>query len=108
WRSACAVSIAARSTDRGLRPAGYPGASAHAPRQLVVDRGEVEAACGEQDVQVVDEVGGLLDHALVALRERSRHELDRLLPHLARDARRPALEQPRGVRALGPRRGALR
>ena len=55
-----------------------------APPQHVLDLGDVEPARGEQDVEVVDEVGRLLDDALVALVERRDGQLDRLLAHLAR------------------------
>ena len=73
--------------------------------QLVLDRGDVEAARREQHVQVVDEIGGLLDDALVALVERGDRQLDRLLADLARDRADAGVEQLRRVRA---RRAARR
>ena len=46
---------------RASRTGSTPLRSARAARELVLDRGEVDAARGEQHVQVVDEVGRLRD-----------------------------------------------
>ena len=62
-----------RGGEPPARAEGAAGAAprlANAARELVLDRGEVDAARGEQHVQVVDEVGRLRDDALVALGER--------------------------------------
>src|SRR5438067_3182102 len=82
--------------------------SSRAASQLLVDLCDVEPARGEQHVEVVDEIGGLLDDTLVALLERGDRELDRLLPHLACARSNTAVEQRDGVRALGPLGCALR
>src|SRR3954451_6918139 len=87
-----------------------PGASAVAAAlvhesgaraQDVFDRGHVEAASGEQDVQVIDEVRRFLDNAFVALVERGDGDLDRFLPHLARARADALVEQLCGVGACG-------
>jgi hypothetical protein len=57
---------------------------------------------------VVDEVGRLLDHALVALVERRHRQLDRLLPQLARTRADARLQELGRVRAGGPLERALR
>src|SRR5438874_93661 len=82
--------------------------STRAGLQLLFDLGDVETARGEQHVEVVDEVGRLLDDALVALVERRDGELDRLLPQLARAYADSAVEQRDRVRALRPLGRALR
>src|SRR5439155_3552815 len=82
-------------------------ALARPARELVFDGRQLDAARGKEHVQVVDEVGRLLDDPLVGLGERGPDELDRLLPHLLRTRADSVVEQLRGVRAVGPFGGAF-
>src|SRR6201999_3739245 len=66
---------------------------------------EAQAAALEQHGQVVEDVGGLLGHALVGLLARGAHDLLGLLLDLLADARRVA-QQLGGVGALRPLGGA--
>ena len=75
----------------------------------VLDLRDVEAAGGEQHVEVVDEVGRLLDDALVALVERGDRDLDRLLARPCARTRRcppraaPSCTSPPAARARARR-----
>src|SRR5438477_10918725 len=82
--------------------------SSRASAKLLVDLRDVEAARGQQYVEVVDEVCGLLDDAFVTLVERGDGELHRLLPYLPRARRGAGVEQRDGVRAFGPFRRTFR
>jgi hypothetical protein len=65
-------------TSKSKASAGRPQA------KLVLDPRDVDTAGGEQHVQVIDEIGGLLDEPLVALLERGDRELDCFFPHFPR------------------------
>src|SRR5215210_56074 len=67
--------------------------------------GEREPAGVQQHREVVEDVGGLLGHALVGLLARGAGDLLGLLHHLGADPRRVG-QQRRGVGALGALRGA--
>src|ERR671918_719548 len=73
--------------------------SATPGKQDLLGVGEAEAARAQQHGQVVEHVGGLLGHALVALLARRARHLLGLLAHLLADPRRVG-EQLRGVAAL--------
>src|SRR5215831_16248650 len=105
WSSTVAGSLRwpPPTTSRSRVRADRSGAAA----ERVLDLRDVEPARGEQHVEVIDEVGRLLDDALVALVQRRHRELDRLLPDLAGAGARPRVEELRGVRALGPPRGTV-
>src|SRR4051812_30544187 len=71
-----------------------------AGNQHLLGVGEAEPAALEQHRQVVEDVGRLLGHALVALLPRGAGDLLGLLLHLLADERR-VVEQPHRVRARG-------
>src|SRR3954447_1647418 len=74
--------------------------SATAAKKHLLGVGEAQPAALEQHRQVIEDVGGLLGHALVGLLARRAHDLLGLLLDLLADERRVG-QQPGGVRALG-------
>src|SRR5690242_1252938 len=80
-------------------------ASTPALTEHLLGRPQREPAGAQEHGEVVEHVGGLLGHALVALLARGPRDLLRLLLHLVADLGRIG-QQGRGVRALGPLGGA--
>ena len=113
WRTGtrlCSRASAATSSRDGPTPSRSCRSAATATEHLL-GVGEREAAAAQQDAQVVEQVGGLLGHALVGLLARGAGDLLRLLLDLLPDlsAGRPAgrrCRSPRGAPRRGRRRSA--
>src|SRR4051812_32340517 len=80
--------------------------SATAAKEHLLGVGEAQSAALEEHGEVVEDVGGLVGHALVGLLAGGPRDLLGLLLDLLADERRVA-EQPGRIRALGGVRGAL-
>src|SRR3954471_23856042 len=105
WRSGtseCSLASARPSSSEGVSSRSLTATAI----QHLVRVAQLHAALGHQDGQVVEHVGGLLGHALVALAPgRARHLLG-LLADLP--AYQLAVgEQPRGIAVLGCGRAPL-
>src|SRR5918998_2301667 len=98
----CSRASSATSSREGPTPSRSCRSAATATEHPL-GVGEREAAAAQQDAQVVEQVGGLLGHALVRLLARGAGDLLRLLLHLVSGG--PGVGQQRGgvgpLRALG-------
>src|SRR6476646_8564218 len=106
WRSATRLCSRASSRTSSSDGSTVNERSAAAATQDLLGAGEVVAARAQQHEQVVEDVGGLLIDALVALLARGAGDLLGLLHDLLADER-GILEQLHGVGARGALRGAL-
>src|SRR5256885_10126684 len=99
-------SRASSRTSSRLGPTSRSAVSAATAIQLLERVLERQAARGQQDGEVVEDVGGLLAHALVRLLARGARDLLGLLADLVADLGRVG-QQPCRIALLGPAPPAL-